>query len=255
MSEAQEPPDEAPHAGGAALSAASGAVTCAGSSKAHGPRHTAPNNSETPVQPRGAAKSCAVSSEAPAVTRLLRAWGGGDEKALQELMPVVYAHLRAQAGQIFRNELPGHTLRPTALVHEAYIRLVDMDVSWQDRAHFFALAARLMRRILVDHARGRDRVKRGSGAHAVSLEDAMLVADPPVPDILELDRALTKLGAMDERKSRMVELLYFGGLTTEETAQAPKISPATLHRDLKLAKAWLAHEMSGGEHRPRLNQP
>jgi RNA polymerase sigma factor (TIGR02999 family) len=136
-------------------------------------------------------------------------------------------------------ETPGHTLRATALVHEAYLRLAGAETDWQDRVQFYAVAARMMRRILVDHARARSRHKRGAGAEKVSLDEAIMVGEESSLDLVDLDEALHKLAELDPRKSQLVELLFFGGLTTEESAAALNISPATLHRELKLAKAWL----------------
>lgn len=181
------------------------------------------------------------------VTQLLRAWSGGDKQALADLMPIVYGQLRSQAQRYLLGESSGHTLRATALVHEAYVKLIDVDVPWQDRVHFFALASRLMRRILVDHAKTRDRIKRGAGVRKISLEDASMVASSPSADIVDLDDALTRLAEFDERKSKLIDLIYFGGLTTEEAAQALDISLATLHRELKVAKVWLAKELGASE--------
>jgi RNA polymerase sigma factor (TIGR02999 family) len=184
-----------------------------------------------------------------AVTRLLRELSGGRKDAFDELMPLVYHPLRRLAARCLASERPGHTLRATALVHEAYMRLVAGDADWHDRVHFYAVAARVMRRILVDYARGQARQKRGSGAGKVSLEDAVVVSAESGPDLLDLDLALEKLAQQDARKSQIVELLFFGGLTYEESAAALHISPATLHRELKLAKAWLHREL--GEARVR----
>lgn len=177
------------------------------------------------------------------VTRLLRQWSGGDKEALGKLMPLVYDQLRKIAASCLRDERPGHTLQATALVNEAYLRLVDADVAWQDRVHFFALSARLLRRILVDHARSHSRKKRGPGVERISLDESIL--GPSVPSgIIELDDVLDRLGAHDTRKGEIIELLFFGGLTYEETAAALNISPATVHRELVLAKAWLYRELS-----------
>jgi RNA polymerase sigma factor (TIGR02999 family) len=177
------------------------------------------------------------------VTRLLREWGGGSKEALDQLMPLVYNQLRKLASRCLAAEGPHHTLRATALVNEAYLRLVASDVSFNDRAHFFALAARLLRRILVDHARAQGRQKRGAGAERITLEEAVL-AGPVQPDLVNLDEALDRLAALDKRKSEVVELLFFGGLTYDETAAALRISPATVHRELTMAKAWLYHELA-----------
>jgi RNA polymerase sigma factor (TIGR02999 family) len=178
------------------------------------------------------------------VTRLLQEWGSGNKAALDELMPVVYEQLRKLASRCLRAERPDHTLRATALVHEAYLRLVDADVAWQDRVHFFAVSARLLRRILVDHAKAGNRQKRGGGADKVTLDEALLVGPQVTGGIVELDEALQRLAAHDPRKSELIELLCFGGLTYDEAATALKISPATVHRELKMAKAWLHHELT-----------
>lgn len=178
------------------------------------------------------------------VTRLLQEWGGGNKAALDDLMPVVYEQLRKLAARCLRAERPDHTLRATALVHEAYLRLVDADVAWQDRVHFFAVSARLLRRILVDHAKANHRQKRGGGAEKVTLDEALLVGPQSTGGIVELDEALQRLAAHDQRKSELIELLCFGGLTYDEAATALKISPATVHRELKLAKAWLHRELT-----------
>ena len=178
------------------------------------------------------------------VTQLLQQWGSGNKAALDELMPVVYEQLRKLAGRCLRAERPDHTLRATALVNEAYLRLVDADVAWQDRVHFFAVSARLLRRILVDHAKAHNRDKRGGGAEKISLDEAVLVGPQATGGILELDEALQRLATHDQRKSELIELLFFGGLTYDETAAALNISPATVHRELKMAKAWLHRELT-----------
>lgn len=185
-----------------------------------------------------------IPTERQLVTRLLKEWGGGNKAALDELMPVVYQQLRKLASICLRSERPDHTLRATELVHEAYMRLVDADVDWQDRVHFFAVSARLLRRILVDHAKANHRQKRGGGAETIPLDEAIMVGPQTTGGIVALDSALQKLAALDERKSEIIELLCFGGLTYDETAAALKISPATVHRDLKMAKAWLHRELS-----------
>lgn len=185
-----------------------------------------------------------MSAERQLVTRLLQEWGGGDKRALDELIPVVYDQLRRLASRCLRAERPDHTLRATALVHEAYLRLVDADVAFQDRVHFFAVSARVLRRILVDHAKERNRQKRGGGAEKIPLDEAVLVGPQATAGIIELDEALERLAQQDPRKSQIVELLFFGGLTYDEAAAALEISPATLHRDLKLAKAWLHKELA-----------
>jgi RNA polymerase sigma factor (TIGR02999 family) len=182
----------------------------------------------------------------PAITQLLRQWSCGDKAALNELMPVVYEQLRKLASRCMRAERPDHTLRTTGLVHEAYLRLIDSDVNWQDRVHFFAVSARLLRRILVDHAKANKRQKRGGGAEVIPLDEALVVGPQSPAGLLELDIALNHLAEQDKRKSEIVELLCFGGLTYDETAAALNISPATVHRDLQLAKAWLHRELYRG---------
>jgi RNA polymerase sigma factor (TIGR02999 family) len=177
------------------------------------------------------------------VTQLLREWSGGNKDALDQLMPLVYNQLRKLAARCLAAEAPEHTLRATALVHEAYLRLVDSEVSFNDRVHFFAVAARLLRRILVDHARAQSRQKRGGGAERLTLDEAVIVG-PVLPQLADLDEALQRLAAHDKRKSEIVELLFFGGLTYDETAAALQISPATVHRELTMAKAWLYRELA-----------
>jgi RNA polymerase sigma-70 factor, ECF subfamily len=183
-------------------------------------------------------------SERQLVTRLLKEWSGGNKAALDELMPLVYQQLRKLASICLNAERPDHTLRATALVHEAYIRLVDADVAWQDRVHFFAVCARLLRRILVDHARIHHRQKRGGGAETISLDDAVIIGPQTAAEIVALDEALQRLAAHDRRKSEIVELLCFGGLTYDEAAAALKISPATIDREMRMAKAWLHRELT-----------
>ena len=184
---------------------------------------------------------------APQVTGLLIAWGAGDESAFEQLVPLVHAELRRLAHREMGRERAGHTLQTTALVNEAYLRLIDVSqVKWQDRAHFFAMSARLMRRILVDHARTRQSRKRGGATRWVSLEDAHVVSQERGADLVALDDALQALAAVDARKCQVVELRYFGGLSIEESAEALQVSPETIQRDWKLAKAWLQRELSGG---------
>jgi RNA polymerase sigma factor (TIGR02999 family) len=180
------------------------------------------------------------------VTQLLRQWSNGNKQALDELMPVVYEQLRRLASNCLRAERPDHTLRATALVHEAYVRLVDSDVAWQDRVHFFAVSARMLRRILVDHAKSRNRDKRGGEFEKIPLDEAVMVGPQSDKGIVELDDALKRLATQDQRKSELIELLFFGGLTYDEAAAALKISPATVHRELILAKAWLYRELNQG---------
>ena len=180
------------------------------------------------------------SMASPQVTELLHAWGAGDETALHQLVPLVESELRRLAGAYMARERPGHTLQPTALVNEAFLRLVDAQgVRWHGRAHFFGIAARLMRRVLVDHARARGFQKRGGGAQAVPLETAILVSRAPDIALLDLDLALDALAEVDERKARVVEMRFFGGMTVEETAGALSVSVDTVKRDWRLAKLWL----------------
>ena len=179
------------------------------------------------------------------VTALLIAWGGGDEAALSQLLPIVHDELHRLARRLMRGERDGHTLQTTGLVNEAYIRLVDLSrVRWQDRTHFFAMSARLMRRILVDHARSRKFQKRGGSLRQVSLDEALVVGAQRSEDLVALDDALSALAAVDERKSRVVELRFFGGLSVEETAEALGVSAETVMRDWRLAKVWLLRELS-----------
>lgn len=185
-----------------------------------------------------------MSERDPAITQLLVDYRHGDAEALDKLLPLVYDQLRHLAGGFLRGERPGHTLAATALVHEAYMKLVGSEVNYQDRVHFFSVAARVMRRLLVDHARTKNRGKRGGGAPKLSLDDAIVVASEPSEELLNLDDALTRLAAFDERKSRVIELMYFGGLTYAETAEALQISETTLHREHVLAKAWLHQQLA-----------
>ena len=178
------------------------------------------------------------------VTRLLQQWKGGDHDALDQLMPIVYEELRRLSARCLQSERSGHTLRATALVHEAYLRLVDADIDWQDRAHFYAVAARVVRRILVEYARTRSREKRGGGEELLPLDEAVMVGPEASATVLELDEALQRLALLDQRKSDVLQMLFFGGLTYDETAAALDISPATVHRELKLAKAWLHRELA-----------
>jgi RNA polymerase sigma-70 factor (ECF subfamily) len=184
-------------------------------------------------------------SPAHEVTQLLNDWSEGKQAALDKLMPLIYQELRRLAHRYLSRERAGHTLQTTDLVHEAYLRLVDQrSVRWQNRAHFFGIAAQLMRRILVDRARHHRRVKRGGGALIVSLDQAAVVSRQPEVDLLALDEALTRLADVDERKARIVELRFFGGLSVEETAQFLKISAVTVMREWRMAKAWLHRELS-----------
>lgn len=187
--------------------------------------------------------------EAPQnVTKLLIGWGQGDKEALDQLVPIVYDELRRQAARYLRRERVGHTLQTTALIHEAYLRLIDQkNVQWQNRAHFFGIAAQLMRRILVDHARTKKRAKRGGSDVRVSLSDVQVVAKGKDLDVVALDEALGRLAEIDEQQSKIVELRFFSGLTVEETAEVLSISPATVKRDWSMAKAWLHREISNDE--------
>ena len=179
------------------------------------------------------------------VTRLLKAWSGGDEGALEKLTPLVYRQLHGIAQRYMAGERSGHTLQTTALVNEAYLRLVDCEkVNWQDRAHFFAVSARLMRRILIDFARSRGYLKRGGAVAHISLDEVPPVCNEPDVNLVALDDALKALSAIDERKSRVVELKFFGGLNVEETAEVLGISSDTVIRDWRLAKIWLLRELS-----------
>ena len=179
------------------------------------------------------------------VTQLLVAWGNGSQEALEKLIPLVYEELRRLAHHYMRRERPGHTLQTTALVNEVYFRLVDQrHIHLQNRAHFLAISAQLMRRILVDHARSHQYAKRGGGAHTVSLDEATVVAEEQGANLVALDDALLELAAIDERKSRIVELRFFGGLSVEETATALKLSPRTVMREWSMAKAWLYRSIS-----------
>ena len=187
-----------------------------------------------------------TSADSHRVTRLLVKWGDGDEAALSELVPLVHDELRRIARRCMAGERRGHSLQATALVNEAYLRLVDVQhVNWKNRTHFLAMSARLMRRILVDVARKKRFQKRGGGAIRVTLGDALAVADEPAPDLAAIDDALHTLAKLDERKARVVELRYFGGLSVEETASALEMSVQTVNRDWKFAKAWLSKELRG----------
>ena len=181
-----------------------------------------------------------VASPSHEVTQLLLDWNEGKPDVLEKLMPLVYKELRRLARQYLNKERAGHTFLTTDLVHEAYLRLIDQKrVKWQNRAHFFGIAAQLMRRILVDHARGKKRIKRGDGAQRVSFNEAASASYDSKVDILAIDEALKRLAEIDERKARVVELRFFGGLELEEVATFLQLSPITVSRDWKLAKAWL----------------
>jgi RNA polymerase sigma factor (TIGR02999 family) len=188
------------------------------------------------------------------VTALLADWSRGDGSALNQLLPLVYAELRRIAARQLRTERVGHTLQPTALVHEVYLRMVDQRrVDWQNRAHFFGVAAQVMRRILVDHARRHHAGKRGEGVRCVSVDDAKEVPAPNEMPILALDHALDRLQKVDPELARIVELRAFGGLTIEEAAHVLKVSPSTAKRDWRTARAWLARELGlpGAQTSPR----
>ncbi|HYR86250.1 MAG TPA: sigma-70 family RNA polymerase sigma factor [Terriglobia bacterium] len=186
-----------------------------------------------------------ASSSTHDITGLLHDWGGGNDRALARLVPLVYAELRRRARRYMDGERPSHTLQPTALVNEVYLRLVDcQDMGWKDRAHFFAMCARLMRRILTDLARSRRYDKRGGKAQHVTLNTSLIFANAEQPDLADLDEALKRLHAMDSRKSDVVELRFFGGLSVKETAQVLQVSADTVMRDWRLAKVWLLRELS-----------
>ena len=178
------------------------------------------------------------------ITSLLINWRNGDQAALEQLIPLVHEELRRLARRHMAHERAGHTLQATALVNEAYVRLIDIkQVNWQDRTHFFAMSSRLMRRILVDFARSKGYQKRGGGAHKVSLDEALIITQEPGQDLIALDDALTALAAFDPRKAQVVEMKFFGGLSVEETADALKVSVETVMRDWKFAKVWLLREL------------
>ena len=183
--------------------------------------------------------------ESPDVTQLLKDWSGGDEAAADRLMPLVHEELRRLAHRYMRREKPGHTLQTSALVNEAYVRLVDQSkIQWESRAHFFGIAARLMRQILVDQARRKNFAKRGAGAIRVSLDSANAIAQEQSANVMALDEALKTLEQTDLRKSQIVELRFFGGMSIEETAEALNVSPGTVMREWTFARAWLRNEMS-----------
>ena len=179
------------------------------------------------------------------VTQLLMAWSSGDKAALDRLMPLIHQELRRLAHRYMSRERPGHTLQTTALVNEAYLRLINRkDVHWQGRTHFFAIAAELMRTILVDHARSHAYAKRGGGTRKISLDEAMVVSQERAAEVVALDDVLKELAEIDPQQSRIVELRFFGGLTIEETAEVLSLSTATIKREWKTAKAWLYHELA-----------
>ena len=189
-------------------------------------------------------------SSSRGVTGLLQAWGQGDEQALQKLIPLVYEQLRTAARRYMAGERPGHTLQTTALVHETYIRLVDVrQIKWQDRAHFMAICSQLMRRILIDFARSQNYKKRGAGAVHVDFDEALVVTSEPDANLVALDDALNRLALVDARKSRVVELRFFGGFSVEEAAETLGVSVRTVINDWNTARAWLHHELEK-HHRP-----
>jgi RNA polymerase sigma-70 factor (ECF subfamily) len=193
-----------------------------------------------------AGKDLTTGAASPSVTALLVAWSDGDQAALGQLIPIVHAELRRLAGRHMAGEHASHTLQASALVNEAYLRLIEVKrMRWQNRAHFFAMSGRLMRRILVDHARTRRYLKRGGGAAQVSLDEALMLVPEKGRDLIALDDALTALAAVDKRKSEVVELRFFGGLSVAETAEALHVSPETVMRDWKVAKVWLLRELDG----------
>jgi RNA polymerase sigma factor (TIGR02999 family) len=182
------------------------------------------------------------------VTQLLRAWGSGDDRALEKLTPLVETELHRLAHRYMTREKPGHTLQTTALVNELYLKLVNFqDMTWQDRAHFFAISARMMRHILTDFARSRQFQKRGGAAQHVTLDEALIASPEQDTDMVALDEALSQLAAVDARKSQVVELRFFGGLNVDETAEVLKVSRETVIRDWKFAKVWLLRELSGAK--------
>ena len=179
------------------------------------------------------------------VTQLLLEISGGNRNAVDALLPLVYQELKRIAGGQLRNERPGHTLQPTALVHEAYMKLVDQrEVTWQNRAHFLGVAAQVMRRILLDYAKARQREKRGGGVRPVVLDEALVVSEDRASDLVMIDEALTRLEQLDARQAKVVELRFFGGLSVEETAEALGVSAPTVKREWAMAKAWLYRELS-----------
>jgi RNA polymerase sigma factor (TIGR02999 family) len=183
------------------------------------------------------------------ITQLLHAWRGGDSQALERLTEVVYHELHRMAQRYMARERDGHTLQTTALIGEVYVRLVKVnEVEWHDRAHFFAVCAQMMRRILTDFARSHGYQKRGAGAPHIPLDEALVISAEPRIDLVSLEQALTRLGETDLRKSKVVEMRFFGGLTVEQTAEVLQISPETVTRDWNVARAWLLRELDGGAH-------
>ena len=189
-----------------------------------------------------------TSPAAQTVTELLIDWRSGDDDALERLVPLVYDELKRLAQRNMRRERPGQTLSATALVHESFLRLVDAEVDWKDRAHFLAVSARMMRRILIDRSRAKKRLKRGGGEHLQSLEDLQIevAADEQEVDVAGLEEAIVALAELDERKAKVIELTFFGGLSYEEIGEVLGLSRATVHRDLTMAKAWLFSRLTAG---------
>jgi RNA polymerase sigma-70 factor, ECF subfamily len=182
----------------------------------------------------------------PNITEVLERWSNGEQSALDELVPLIYQELRRLAGNYIRRERHDHTLQPTALINEVFLRLIDQnDIRWQNRAHFFGIAAKLMRRILVDHARGHRAAKRGGAHYSLSLSSADRIAGQPSVDLLAVHLALQELEELDPQQSRIVELRFFGGLTIEETAEVIGVGHATVEREWKMARSWLRHELGG----------
>jgi RNA polymerase sigma factor (TIGR02999 family) len=198
---------------------------------------------KSPRRERRACEAHQVTNPNPEISTLLASWRSGDQSALDRLLPIIYDELHRIASRQRRGERDDHTLDTTALLHEAYLRLVGTNVEWVDRQHFFAVAARTMRRVLVDHARSHGRAKRSGGAVKVSLDHQQLAAEARPADLIDLDEAMQRLSALDERKGRVVELHYFGGLSYDEIAAVTEVSPATVHRELRMARAWLAREL------------
>ena len=200
---------------------------------------------------RGASSASMTDSTGP-VTRLLRAWERGDLQARDDLVPLVYQELRRRAAACLRSERPDHTLQPTALVHEAFFRLIGPSrVSWRGRAHFFGVAAKMMRQILIDHARARNRVKRQGSTVRVPLDEAIAITAPRDGEVLALDRALVELSRLDPRQGQIVELRYFGGLSEQEVAAVLSLSRRTVAREWQTARAWLYHRMTTGREQAR----
>ena len=196
------------------------------------------------MQDNSSEKAGKVARDRQQVTMLLREWSGGNQQALDDLLPLLYDQLHRMAASCLRAERHDHTLRATALVHEAYLQLVESDVAWESRVHFYSVAARVLRHILVDYARANRRQKRGGGGEKIPLDEAVLIGPEISSEILDLDDALKLLAAQDPRKSEIVQLIFFGGLTYDETAQALDISAVTVHRELKMAKAFLHSQLA-----------